>query len=82
MQPITILCVLLCFGVLYLRYQSQPKDRPPRTRQQKLKTAKILGAAILAWMSIGYALQHLNENLTGSATEASWMERAVSFLSK
>ena len=81
-QPITLLGAGLCFLVLYLRYQSQPKDRPRRTVQQKLKTAKILGAALLAWMTVHYSLQHMIGKMDGTDHEPSFMERVVTYLSK
>ncbi len=84
MQLITIAGVLLYCGVLYLRYRSQKRNQnqPRRGAVGKLKMAKILGAALLVWLSVGYALQHLNESLDGTAAEPSLMERAVTFLSK
>lgn len=84
MQLITIAGVLLYFGLLYLRYRSQQRNQsqPRRASVGKLKLAKILGAAILAWMSIGYALQHLNASLDGTSPEPSFMERAITFLTK
>jgi len=82
-QPVTLLGAGLCLGVLLLWYRSQPKDRPRRSPQQKLKTAKILVAAFLAWMALYYTLQHMIGNLDGvAAQEPSLMERIVSYLSK
>lgn len=78
MQPITLLGVLLFVGVLALRYQSQPKNSPPRTRGQKIKTAKILFAALLAWLAVGFSLRRLNSNLDGIAPEAGLMEARFS----
>jgi hypothetical protein len=82
MQPITILGALLCFGVLYLRYRSQPKHGPRRTAKQKLKTAKILAGALLALMGIGYSLQRLDNNLDGTEHKSTLMERMVLLFSK
>lgn len=81
-QPITLVTSGLFFVVLYLRYRSQPKDGPRRSRQQKLKTAKILFAALLAWMAIHYSLQHTLLKMDGTDQDPSLMERMVSFLSK
>jgi len=40
-------------------------------------------AALVAWMSVYYTLQHMMSNLDGSdRPEPSLMERAVSYLSK
>ncbi len=79
-QPITLLGAGLCLGVLFVRYRSQPKDRPRRTAQQKLKTAKIMLAALVAWMALSYSLQHMIGKLDGADREPSLMERVVSYL--
>ena len=81
-QPITLLGAGLCFLVLFLRYRSQPKDRPRRTLKQKAKTAKVLFAAFLAWMTLSYTLQHMIGKMDGADHEPSLMERIVRFLSK
>jgi hypothetical protein len=81
-QPITLLTAGLFFAVLYLRFKSRPKDGPRRSRQQKLKLAKVLFAALLAWMAIHYSLQHTIAKMDGADQEPSLLERAVSFLSK
>jgi hypothetical protein len=81
-QPITLLGAGLCFAVLFLRYRSQPKNRPPRSRQQKLKTAKVLLAALLAWMTLIFTLHHMIDKIDGADREPSLMERMVAFLSK
>ena len=81
-QPITLVTAGIFFVVLYLRYRSQPKDGPRRTKQQKLKTAKVLIAAILAWLAIHYSLEHTIAKMDGADQEPSTMERIVSFLSK
>lgn len=82
-QPITLLGAGLCLGVLFLRYRSQPKDSPRRSPKQKLKTAKVLLAGLVAWMALYYTLQHMIGNLDGVAPqEPSLMERIVSYLSK
>lgn len=80
-QPITLLGAGLCFAVLFLRYRSRPKDRPRRSPKQKLKTAKILLAAVVAWMGLYYTLQHMIGNLDqAAAQEPSLMESVVLFL--
>ena len=80
-QPISLLGVVLFFGVLYLRYKSQPKNQPRRTKKAKLGTAKILLVAILAWMAIGYTMQHSIGQMDGADHAPSVMERVVTFLS-
>jgi len=80
-QPITLLGAGLCLGVLFLTYRSRPKDAPRRSAKQKLKTAKILLAALVAWMGLYYTLQHMIGNLDRAAPqEPSLMERIVSYL--
>jgi hypothetical protein len=82
-QPITLLGAGLCLSVLFLRYRSRPKDCPRRSTKQKIKTAKILLAALVAWMGIYYTLQHMIGNLDGAVVqESSLMERIVSYLLK
>ena len=81
-QPVTLLGAGLSIVVLFLRYRTQRKDRPRRSRQQKLKTAKILGAALLAWLTLNYSLQHMIAKIDGTEHEPSLMERIVFLLSK
>ena len=82
-NPLTLLGAGLCIGVLVLKYKSQPqsarKSSPPRIR----RTAKILLAAAIAWMSVGYALQHLSASIDGQRNQdESFMERTVHFIKK
>jgi hypothetical protein len=81
-QPITLVTAGIFFVVLFLRYRSQPKDRPRRTGKQKLKTAKLLLAALLTWMTVSYSLQHTLGKMDGTDSEPSLMERVVSFFAK
>jgi hypothetical protein len=81
-QPITLVTAGIFFVVLYLRYRSRPKDGPRRTKQQTLKSAKVLIAAILAWLAIHYSLQHTIAKMDGADQEPSTMERIVSFFTK
>ena len=82
-HPVTLLGVGLCLGVLYFRYRNQPKDGPRSNPKQKLKFAKVLLAALVAWMGIHYSLQHMIGNLDGApAEEPSIMERIVRYLAK
>jgi len=86
LQPITLITAGIFLAMLYLRFRSQkltqPKDAPRRTRQQKLKFAKLLFGALAAWMAIHYSLQHTIAKIDGADTEPSMMERLVSFLNK
>lgn len=80
-QPITLLGAGLCFTALYFKYKSRPKDAPRPSAKQKLKTAKILLAALVAWMGLYYTLQHMIGNLDGAPAQGpSLLERTVNFL--
>ena len=82
-QPVTLVGAGLCLGVLYYRYRSQPKDGPRSSPKQKLKFAKLLLAALVAWMGIHYTLKHMIGNIDGApAQEPSLMERIVRYLGK
>ena len=82
-QPVTLLGAGLCLGVLYLRYRSQPKDGKRSSPKQKLKFAKVLLVALVAWMGIYYTMQHMIVNIDGApAQEPSMMERVVRYLGK
>jgi len=81
-QPITLVTTGAFFVVLYFRYKSRPKNGPPRTKKQQFKTAKLLFAAIVAWLAIHYSLQHSIAQIDGNDQEPSFMERVVAFLSK
>jgi hypothetical protein len=81
-QPITLVTAGIFFVVLFLRYHSRPQHGPRRTNQQKLKAAKILLAALMAWMAIHYSLQLTLAKMDGADPEPSVMERIVSFLSE
>jgi heme/copper-type cytochrome/quinol oxidase subunit 2 len=81
-QPITLITAGIFFVVLFLRYRARPKDGPQRTGKQKLKTAKVMLAALVAWMAIHYSLQHTIAKMDGADQDPSIMERVVSFLSR
>lgn len=82
-QPITLLGAGLSLGILYFRYKSQPKNQAKRTHKQITKTAKILFAAVLAWLTLGFTLQHMIGNIDGiPAQEPSTFEKVVRFFSK
>jgi uncharacterized membrane-anchored protein len=79
-QPITLLTAGIFFLVLWLRYQSRPKNAPRRTKRQQLKTVKVLLAALVVWMAVNYSLRHTLGKMDGADQEPSLMERVVSFL--
>jgi len=73
----------LCIAVLFLRYKASVNQPERRTRKQKLKTAKLLFAALLAWLAINLELRRLDNSLTHStAYEMSTWDRIVEMLSK
>jgi fumarate reductase subunit D len=82
MQPITILMMGLFFAVLYLRYRSRQRKATRSPRQQQLRTVKFLLAALAMWMAVHYSLQHTLAKMDGTDQEPSFLERAVSFISK
>ena len=82
-QPITLLGAGLVLGALVLKYKSQPQSARKSSSKQIRKTAKILVAAVLAWMTLGYTLQHMIGSIDGQRNqEESFMERTVHFIEK
>jgi len=81
MQPITILGLVLCLGVLYMRARKARKQ-PPRGLKQRFGTAHVLVAALLAWLVISMHFEHLNRALGGEppAPRSNW-ERMIEALS-
>ena len=79
-QPITLLTAGMFFVVLWLRYQSRPKDAPRRGKKQQLKTVKVLLAALVVWMAVNYSLRHTLGKMDGTDQEPSLVERVVTFL--
>jgi len=80
-QPITLLTATLVLAVLYVRYKSRPKV-PRSTHQRHLKIVKLLLAALAVWMAARYSLQHALAKMDGTDQEPSFIERAVTYLSK
>jgi hypothetical protein len=70
-------------AVLFWRYRASANQPPQRTRKQKLKTAKLLFAALLAWLAISLELRRLDHSLTHSTPyEMSMWDRFVEMLSR
>ena len=69
--------VAVSFGLLYLKYNSVPKEKRDRaTPQHRLKTARVLIAAILALLAVGYKLASLDRALGGDkSSNTTWLER-------
>jgi hypothetical protein len=81
MQLITILGLAVCLGVIFLRAKAA-KGQAPSDTKKRLKTAKILFVALLAWLVISFRLQHLNNALSGEPVGApSTWEHVITFLS-
>ena len=81
-QPVTILGLALCLGMIYLRAKAA-KSRPASTTKQRLKTAHVLLIAVAVWLVVNFNLQHLNGALSGqTAGEPSTWERIVRFLAR
>ncbi len=82
-QPVTILGAALCILVLFLRYRASAQQPQRWTREQKVKTIKLLFAALLAWLAISLELRRLDHSLTHSTPyELSMWDRFVELLSK
>ena len=81
MQPITLAGMLLCFGVLFLKFRNQRAAKRGNPRRG-FRTAKILLSALLALMAIGFALGRVNASIDGTAPEPSFMERVVEAFAK
>ena len=85
MQLITILGMAACFVVLYYKYQGEKAARtvpPKRNWKRTFKLAKVLWAALLALLAVGFSLQRTNHSLTSKDPyQPSFIERAVTALS-
>ena len=77
----SIVCMILCLGMLFLRMKAMPPGQKS-TNQQRMKTARTLFKAALALAAVGYTLQRLSFNLEGKSPAPSLMERFVMTFSK
>lgn len=77
MQPITVICLALFAGALFLR-MGRARGRGASSTKQRFRTAKLLIGALLAWLVISFNLRHLNGSLNGDPQEpeSTW-ERVV-----
>ncbi len=87
MQAITILGLALCLLVILLRSMAvaaKQQPQPRRTWGQKFKTAKLLIAALLAWLAISLHLRQLNHSIDHPKApyEMTLWDRIVETLSK
>jgi hypothetical protein len=79
-QFVTILGLVLCLGMLYLRAKTA-KARPASNAKQRVKTAQVLLIALAVWLVVSFNLQHLNRALDGQRVgEPSTWEQIVRFL--
>ena len=77
MQAVTIVGIVLCLGMLYERAR-RARSQPPSSTKQRLKTAHVLVAALVAWLLISFEVRHLNRALSGEAKDPqSTFERVV-----
>jgi hypothetical protein len=79
-QPVTILGLALCLGVLFLRAR-EARNKPASSLKQRFKTAHLLVAAILVWLVISFNLQHLDQSLSGEPQAQSTWEKIVRTIS-
>jgi hypothetical protein len=81
MQPITILGLALCLGVLYVRAR-KARTQPRGSLRRRFDTAHVLVGAVLVWLVISLHLRHLDHALSGDAqAPLSTWERVVQTLS-
>ena len=78
----SLLSVGLVLALLYVKYKSQPKDPAKRNPKQILKTAKVIFAALIAWLMVSFALQHQIAKMDGTDQEPGMLERVVKYFSK
>lgn len=77
MQAVTIVGLALCLGVLYERAR-KARNQPPSSTKQRLKTAHVLFAALVAWLLISFEVKHMDRALSGEAkAPQSTFERVV-----
>ena len=81
-QPITLAGTGLFFWILYARYRGTPKGQRKSTREEKVKLAKVLIAALLALMAIVYSMRGLGNRFEGKSHEPTLLERVVGFLTR
>jgi hypothetical protein len=71
-------CVILFFAVMVLRLKVLPPDKRRRTPRERLKYVRILLAATLALIAVGYQLQRTSHGLDAKGPyEPGIIERIV-----
>ena len=81
-QLITLLSAGICLWALYVRARGAQKKQTKSTTSQRLKTAKILIAALLGLMAIRYSMLRLGDKLDGKTHDTTLAERVVTFFTK
>jgi hypothetical protein len=79
-QPVTIVGLALCLGVLFLRSRSARKQ-PSSSPKQRFKTAHLLFGALIVWLVISFNLQHLDQSLSGEPQAQTTWEKVVRTIS-
>ena len=80
MQPITMLGLALCLGVLFLRAR-EARNKPGSSPKQRFKTAHLLVGALILWLVIGFNLKHLDQSISGEPQTQSTWEKIVRTIS-
>jgi capsular polysaccharide biosynthesis protein len=80
MQPITILGLALCLGVLFLRAR-EARNKPASSPKQRFKTAHLLIGVLIVWLVISFNLQHLDKSISGEPQTQSTWEKVVRTIS-
>ena len=72
MQPVTILGLALCLGVLFLRAR-EARNKSASSPKQRFKTAHLLLGVLIVWLIVIFNLQHLDQSLSGEPqTQTTW----------
>jgi hypothetical protein len=81
MQPITILGMALCLGLLAYR-ASKARKKPRSSSKRRFKTAHVLIAVLFVWLLVSLRLDHLNRAMSSDAPvpHSAW-ERIIQTLS-
>ncbi len=81
MEPITLLGLALCLGVLFQRAR-KARNQPRSSPKKRFDTAHLLIGALVVWLIINFNLQHLNSAFGGEPPlPASTWERVIRALS-
>jgi hypothetical protein len=81
MQPITIIGMALCLGLLAYR-ASKARKKPRSSTKKRFKMAHVLVAVLLVWLLVSLRLEHLNRAMSSDVPvpHSAW-ERIIQTLS-